>query len=139
VGDVIGQIDPRRTALMTDDSPALEQCEGDDVNLTARGVNRVRMHVRMNCRGMVVMSETFFPGWVARVDGREVPIYEVFGALRGTLVERGEHSLELHYKPLSVYGGAVITTAGLLLAAGILLFAGRGASTPPRKATLPGR
>ena len=56
VGDLIGQIDPRRTAFMTEEPPALEACEGDDVKLTARGVNRVRMQVRMNCRGMVVLS-----------------------------------------------------------------------------------
>jgi hypothetical protein len=125
VGDQIGRIDPRRTAFMTDEPPALETCAGDNIRLTARGVNRVRLLAGMNCRGMVVLSETFFPGWVARVDGRETPVYEVFGALRGLVVERGEHSLELQYKPLSVYGGAGITAFGLLLAAGILVLADR--------------
>ena len=125
VGDLIGQIDPRRTAFMTDEPPRLESCEGDDVRLLARGANRVRIQARMNCRGMVVLSETFFPGWQARIDGREVPIHEVFGALRGVVVERGEHAIEFHYRPISVYGGAVITGAGLLLAGAILTLADR--------------
>ena len=125
VGDRIGQIDPRRTAFMTETAPTLDNCEGDDVHLLARGANRVRIRARMNCRGMVVLSETYFPGWQARVDGRELPIYEVFGALRGVVVERGDHELELHYKPMSVYGGAAITAAGLVLAAAILILADR--------------
>jgi hypothetical protein len=137
IGDRVstGQVDPRRTALVTTELPQLESCDGDTVQLLARGTNRIRVQAAMACRGLVVLSESWFPGWQARVDGREVPIYEVFGALRGVVVDRGNHSLELQYRPLSVYGGAAVTTLGILLAATVLVLEARK-SSPRRRAAL---
>jgi uncharacterized membrane protein YfhO len=65
---------------------------------------------------MVVLSETFFPGWKATVDGRAVPIYEADGALRGVVVEAGLHRIDIRYRPISVYAGAFLTALGLLAA-----------------------
>ena len=70
----------------------------------------------MACRGMVILSETFFPGWQATVDGRAAPIYEADGTLRGIVVEGGTHQIEMRYRPMSVYAGAFLTALGLLTA-----------------------
>jgi uncharacterized membrane protein YfhO len=80
----------------------------------------------MRCRGMLVLSESWYPGWVARVDGTERPVLETFGALRGVVVDGGEHSIDLVYRPVSVYGGAALTATGLLLALGLATVSGRG-------------
>ena len=123
---------------MTSEPPSVDSCDGDDVRLLVRGTNRIRVQARMSCRGMVVLSESWFPGWVARVDGRDMPVHEVFGALRGVVVERGEHSIELHYRPLSVYGGAAISAFGLLLAGSVLIWDGRrGQASQPAPRQFP--
>jgi hypothetical protein len=122
--------DPRRTALFAEaPAPVLEVCAGDDIQLLARAPNRIRVKARMECRGLLVLSESWYPGWVARVDGAERPILETFGALRGIVLERGEHSVDVVYRPASVYGGAALTAAGLLIALGCITVrvrAGRG-------------
>jgi uncharacterized membrane protein YfhO len=80
----------------------------------------------MDCAGMVVLSDTFYPGWRARVDHQPAAIYEVNGGMRGVLVPRGSHTVTMRYRPLSAYIGAALTLLGVLLAMAI---GRRGAAT----------
>jgi len=41
------------------------------------------LKAEMTCDGMVVLSDTYYPGWSAKVDGKPAQIYEVDTALRG--------------------------------------------------------
>jgi uncharacterized membrane protein YfhO len=75
------------------------------------------LEANLKCRGMVIDSDTFFPGWEATVDGRPAPIYEAYGFLRGVVAEAGPHRIEMRYRPKSVYWGAALTALGLLGAA----------------------
>ncbi len=112
--------DLRRSAFLLGEAPALETCgETDEVRFVRREPNRVVLEARMGCRGMVVVSETFFPGWIAAVDGRPVKLYVAYAALRGVVVERGRHWIEMKYRPLSVQFGALMTLAGLAGAAAL--------------------
>jgi hypothetical protein len=66
---------------------------------------------------LLVVSDTFFPGWRARVDGEEVDIRRVNFVARGVLVPPGEHRVHFRYEPRGLALGAALTgaTAGLLL------------------------
>jgi hypothetical protein len=112
--------DLRRSAFVVGEAPRLENCgETDEVRFVRREPNRVVLEARMGCRGMVVVSETFFPGWIAAVDGRRVKLYAAYAALRGVVVERGRHWIEMKYRPVSVQLGALMTLAGLAGAAAL--------------------
>ncbi len=63
---------------------------------------------------MVVMSETYFPGWKATIDGNATEIREVYGALRGILAPQGRHEIRMWYRPQSFIFGAMLTFAGVL-------------------------
>jgi hypothetical protein len=112
----------RRRALVEGPAPAVEACAGDEVELVERTRNSLRLRARMRCRGMVVMGDTWYPGWVATAGGREVPIHEVYGFLRGVVVEAGEQEIRLRYRPWSVFAGAALTGLGMLAFAGIGLY-----------------
>jgi hypothetical protein len=126
------EYDPRRTALMLGSTPVLESCDGDSMAVLARAPNRVRVRADMKCRGLVVASETFYPGWQATIDGRESPIIEAYGALRGLVVPEGKHEIVFTYRPLSVFGGAALTFAGLILTALIGFGSARARSADSR-------
>jgi len=79
----------------------------------------VSLKANPKCRGMVIDADTYFPGWVATVDGQPAPVYEAYGFLRGVVVEAGAHCIEMRYRPKSVYWGAALTALGLL-GAGLL-------------------
>ena len=59
--------------------------------------------------GTLVLSELFYPGWEARVNGSPLRIDEVHGGLRGIRVPRGESLVTVDYKPQSVMLGAILT------------------------------
>ncbi|MGC4052042.1 MAG: YfhO family protein [Paludibaculum sp.] len=102
---------------MTSSAPPLETCgEPDELRLTARSSASLTFETTMRCRGLLVASETYFPGWNGYVDGQPAPLHEVYGALRGIVVSQGRHRVEMRYRPLSVYWGAALTLAGLLAA-----------------------
>jgi hypothetical protein len=95
-------------------TPKLEPCEGqDEVALTARSTDRVVIDAGMDCRGMVVLSDVFFPGWRAEIDGHATPIYEVNEAMRGVIVPRGDHIITMRYRPASALAGGLLTLIGV--------------------------
>ena len=106
--------DLRRQVLLTATAPTLEKCTlSDDVKLADRRDTRLLFDVHMACQGMLISSETFYPGWAAAVDGRPTEILEAYGALRGVVVAAGMHHVEFRYRPMSVYAGALLTAIGL--------------------------
>ncbi|MCS7315115.1 MAG: hypothetical protein RMI94_04395 [Bryobacterales bacterium] len=121
--------DFRRAGWMHGQPPALEACPpgGDQVRVVRRDTQALEIEAHMACRGMVVVSENFFPGWRAWVDGRRVPIYEVYTCLRGVVVERGHHRIRMEYRPRSVLLGAAGTLLGLTGAAILVWWERRGA------------
>ncbi|MBI4227058.1 MAG: hypothetical protein HY600_02150 [Candidatus Omnitrophica bacterium] len=63
----------------------------------------------------VVVSETHFPGWHARVDNHPVPLDMANGLIRGVLVQgTGRHTVELWYAPVTLRIGAVVTAITVL-------------------------
>jgi uncharacterized membrane protein YfhO len=69
----------------------------------------------------VILTDTWFPGWSATVDGRRAQIHQVYGAVRGVEVDAGTHTVEMRYRPASVIAGAALS----LLALVMVLFAAR--------------
>lgn len=110
--------DPRRrVGFVAADPPALESCPGESkVEIKRHHSNRITMRAEMACRGMVVIADSYYPGWRASVDGKSTPILETWGAMRGLVVDKGVHIVEMRFHPMSVYLGGVLTLFGGLLA-----------------------
>lgn len=110
------EFDPARLVVLAGEGPALERCEGAKVTIAAYAPNRVRLRAEMPCRGMVILSDTYYPGWRAYVSGRPARIWEAYGAVRGVVVEAGSHEIDFRFRPVSVFGGAALTALGIVLA-----------------------
>ncbi len=113
----------RSEALMYEAPPVLPPCPNaaaERVELKEDRGNRVGVAVNLACPAMVVVSDVFYPGWRAYVDGTRAEIYAANGAMRGVLVPAGAHSLTMRYRPPVVYAGAGLTMLGI---AGALVLA----------------
>ena len=111
--------DVRNSVFLVAENPSrLSSCDGDAVSLLHHEPNYVKIDAKMNCRGMVILSDSWFPGWRATVDGKEAKIEKAYGFLRGVVVDPGAHVVEMRYRPLSVYiGGALSLLACAIVAA----------------------
>ena len=111
--------DSRHTVLLTQAAPAnLDGCisDADDIQMPQHLPTYVKIDAHLGCRGMVVLTDPYFPGWRAYIDGKRVPIVEVYGGVRGVLVEAGDHLVEMRYRPWSVLLGGMMTLAAALIA-----------------------
>ena len=70
--------------------------------------------------GLLVVSQSFYPGWRATVDGEPVPIRRVDYLLQGIQVQAGSHRVELSYW-LSPVPGIVSLAFLVACIAGILV------------------
>jgi hypothetical protein len=83
--------------------------------------------------GALVVSENFYPGWRARVDGRETAVGRVDYVLTGLALPAGARRVELSFTSPRYERGKQITLAAILLAlaslAGGIMFARRATKT----------
>jgi hypothetical protein len=87
------------------------------------------MHVKLSDDGFVVLLDTYYPGWLATIDGEPAEIVPANLSFRAVYVPAGDHLVEFHYRPVSVRLGGVITVLAVLLAGAIMTIgwlSGRG-------------
>jgi hypothetical protein len=126
-----GSFDLADRAVMTDAPPSLERCGPPDrVTGADFGSQTVRVNVEMACRGLLIVSDNFFPGWRATVDGSSAPILRVNTVVRGIVLEKGAHTVAMRYLPGSVIIGFVLFLTGL----GLTAWAVRTDTEPGREA-----
>ena len=121
--------DMRSIAVIESDAdsvPAVEDCSdtGKGATVVARSPDSVTLDVDTSCAGFLVLGDSYYPGWEARVNGDDARIYATDVALRGVAVPRGHSSVEFHYRPHSFRLGMVILLAGIVAVIAIALIAG---------------
>jgi hypothetical protein len=81
--------------------------------------NYIRVEVGAAADGLLVLTDTYAPGWKALLDGQAMPVYVADHAFRAVVVPAGTHQVEFMYEPLSFKAGATIS---LLTAVILILF-----------------
>jgi hypothetical protein len=111
-----------RELVILDRQAPTEACSDQgNVQLDLYQNQRVALTAELSCAGVLVLSDNWFPGWNATLDGRPVPILVADGALRAIAVPMGKHRVEMRYSPASIrWGGAVSFVTFLSLAAIVL-------------------
>jgi hypothetical protein len=75
---------------------------------------RVVAEITTNSPGLLVLTDLFYPGWLAEEDGRRLEIRRADGFFRAVALPPGTHRVTFRYRPLSVLVGAGISAAALL-------------------------
>ena len=87
--------------------------------------DRLAVEVETNSPGLLVLSEQYYPGWRAYVDGEETRIYPADGILRGIFLEKGKHTVRFEYRPLSFLIGLIVSIVSLLGTVACLVYFSR--------------
>ena len=88
--------------------------------------NQVRVRASLDSPGVLVLADSFYPGWKVYVDGEEKEILRANLFFRGVSMSPGVYLVEFRYEPVSFTIGlaiSLITLIGLIL--GTVLFSVR--------------
>jgi hypothetical protein len=109
--------DPATTVVLEGgQSLDLLPAEQAQVQVVRYDSSAVELAVDSPAEGYVFLSDPYYPGWQARVDGEPMPILRANYAFRAVAVPAGKHRVTMVYQPTSWYAGLAISlVAGLFL------------------------
>ncbi len=116
-------IDQSKTLVLEQD-PHISQ----SANLSAHAVitsysyNNVTIAVQSNEKALLFLSDTYFPGWHAYIDGKETPILRADYTFRSIVIPAGKHTVIFSYFPTSFLFGCSAFIVGVILLGGIYFF-----------------
>ena len=93
--------------------------------------NRVVVAVDGAEGGWLVLADSWYPGWVARIDGRPAAIYPADSLFRAVSVPPGAQEIEFLYRPTGFYFAALFSILVLLSIFVFFRFWGGGSGVPP--------
>jgi len=91
-----------------------------EVELTNGQMNELAFHAQASEPAVLVLSQTYYPGWKATVDGQEVPVFPANLALTGIPLPAGVHNVRFVFQPLSFKVGAALTLVSVMIAVGLV-------------------
>jgi hypothetical protein len=113
--------DPASTVILEADDPGVQARRPLPNSLTA-SPNTVTIPVALAQSGWVVLSDTYYPGWVAYVDGQPASLLHADYAFRAVAVEAGDHRVEFRYEPRSFQVGLWVSGLSWLIWIGAALW-----------------
>jgi hypothetical protein len=126
-----GEVDAAAVVTLEGVAPDLEPCAAPDrVELDGYESGRVRIHVDMACKGMLVVADSWYPGWEARVDGQPAAIHRAYGVVRAVEIGAGRHDVELVYRSASIVLGLSCALLGIGVCAGLAYAESRARRRP---------
>lgn len=108
--------DPSREAILYQ-APATapeDSQAGSHAAVTGYSPDEVTVDVTAASAALLVLSETYYPGWKARVDGVEQPVLEVNLCQRAVEIPAGRHSVKFVFESPKVRAGFALAVCSLL-------------------------
>ena len=87
------------------------------------GDQAITLQTEAPAPSLVVISQSHYPAWKAYVDGQPTTIWRANYAFQALQVPAGSHKVQLMYEDTRLRAGAVLSGLGLLVCAGLWLFA----------------
>ena len=103
--------DPSRQAVV-EGGPALDgTASGGALVIRRWDANDIELDATTSAPAYLVLSEVFYPGWRAEVDGRAAAILPANFAFRAVYLEPGTHHVKMFFLPTSWIAGLAISVA----------------------------
>jgi hypothetical protein len=118
--------DPATTVVLEGGHPLDVQADGPTaVHFLRYDSNTLEMEVNSPAEGYLFLSDPFYPGWQAELDGEPATILRANYAFRAVAVPAGLHRLTMNFQPASWYlglGVTMLTALVLLVLLGVVLW-----------------
>jgi len=99
-----------RSEIVLEKNPNLkfDQSSTGSAEILSYAPNKVIIKTNSNGNSLLFLSDSFYPGWEAYVDGKKTDVYRADFAFRAVYVPRGTHSIVFIYNPLSFKIGVLL-------------------------------
>jgi uncharacterized membrane protein YfhO len=104
-----------RNAVVLEQNPKLKLSGKGTANITNYSSGKISIETNSSGNNLLFLSDSYYPGWQAYVDGRQTQIYRADFAFRAIYVPSGTHRIEFIYSPLSFNLGILGAVLGLLV------------------------
>ncbi|MBI2613513.1 MAG: YfhO family protein [Candidatus Levybacteria bacterium] len=125
-------LDLRRKIILEKD-PKISQSIGEvgEAKIISYKPNNIEISVDAKDKSLLFLSENYYPGWNASVDGKETPILRANYTFRAIPVEAGKHTIQFSYMPWSFKLGLYLASGGLIGAIFMILVSRRTNRSKP--------
>jgi hypothetical protein len=119
------EFDPERTVIVSSFPRSLEPSTAgatpalppmDAADVTENRINDITLRTSSSGPGVLVLSQTYYPGWKATVDGGAADVFPVDVTLTGIALPAGSHDVRLVFDPFSFKLGAALSLAAAIIA-----------------------
>jgi hypothetical protein len=110
---VSGEVNPHETVILHEPFDCELAAGTTNVDITNYRANQVTVQTNGD-GGVLVLSDQFYAGWQATLDGQPTEIRRAYTVLRAVCVPAGAHEVVFHYRPRSVQIGGIISIMTLL-------------------------
>lgn len=111
------QFDPTREVLL-EEEPGVARaasCTLKPVSMEKYAGSEVVVKSEQACAAWLVLADSYFPGWIAQIDGADAPLYKADYNFRAVFVPAGAHTVRFKYSPLSFRAGLIGSFLGAML------------------------
>jgi hypothetical protein len=122
------QYDPSKMALVEDSMAVMKSSvttPTDRAEILKLAETQVKIQTQSAVPTFLILSDVYYPGWKATIDGQPTKVYETNYVQRGVQVPAGDHVIEYRFDPMSFKIGAGITLASGIVTAYWLSFSAR--------------
>jgi hypothetical protein len=109
---------------------SLNQKEHDEARIVSLSPRRILLDTASQDGDLLVLTDSYYPGWMGKVDGNRSPVYRANYLFRAIYVPPGRHEVEFIYRPMSFYVGLVLSLLGLAVMAVCIAFSRRKRRLP---------
>jgi hypothetical protein len=105
---------PQEEAVLAQ-GQALEETptSAPQVQVTESAPERVIVKVSIDAPGYLVLSDSWYPGWQATVDGAPATIERANLALRAVYLPEGDHMVTFEYRPANFWWGLALSSISI--------------------------
>jgi len=110
-----GEVDLRRAAFTEEKPPVTASGAIGTVRTIAYEPNSLELEVKTQSASFLVLSEEYYPGWQASIDGAPSKIYRTDLAFRGMAIPAGTHRVRMEFRPSILTAGCAVSACTLIL------------------------
>ena len=105
-----------KTIILEESIPNFKPSEGlSEVKLTNYSPNKIDIFIKSEVNKILFISDNYFNGWNAFIDGEKSKIYRANYTFRAVPVPAGNHNVVFEYRPQSFYYGLYASAGAIVL------------------------